>query len=383
MKIAFLTPEYPHSKFANPGGIGTSIMNLSHGLVNAGHKVTVLIYGQAKDELFEEEGIVFYCVKNIKIKGLSWFLTRKKLERIINKLYLERKIDLVEAPDWTGITSFIKPKCPVIIRQNGSDTYFCHLDGRSVKFANRYHEKRALKNADALIAVSQFTGELTNSLFGLQREFAVIPNAIDVDLFDELAENQSMTNEILYFGSLIRKKGLLELPHIFNILAERYPEAKLTLIGRDVADIVSGSPSTWKMMQALFSEKALKKVNYMGSVDYDSVKKHISRAAVCVFPSFAEALPVSWLEAMAMKKPVVASNIGWALEMIENGKDGFLVDPKDHLLYANKIGKLLDSSELRTTVGEYARIKVTEKFSVQSTLQRNIDFYKSILKDEL
>ena len=170
-RIAFLTPEYPHAKTGNSGGIGTSIKNLAQGLLAQGCEVRILVYGQTADAVFEDNGIVVQQIKNVKLKGLSWWLTRKKLERIINELYANNEIDLVEAPDWTGITSFIKPKkCPVVIRLNGSDTYFCHLDQRPVKWINKFHEKRALQNADRLISVSQFTADLTNQLFGLSKK---------------------------------------------------------------------------------------------------------------------------------------------------------------------------------------------------------------------
>eukprot|EP01137_Pigoraptor_chileana_P020074 Opistho-2@81963 len=139
MKIAFLTPEFPHPKIGPSGGIGTSILNLSKGLIAAGHEVSVLVYGQEKDEVFEENGMVFYRIKNVKIKGLSRFFTQKKIQRRINKLVSENKVELIEAPDWTGITSGIKPKCPVVLKLHGSDTYFCHLDKRPVKFLNRSH----------------------------------------------------------------------------------------------------------------------------------------------------------------------------------------------------------------------------------------------------
>ena len=68
MKIAFLTPEFPHPKTGSSGGIGTSIFNLSNGLVQLGNQVTILIYGQDKDEIFEENGIVYYRIKNKIVK---------------------------------------------------------------------------------------------------------------------------------------------------------------------------------------------------------------------------------------------------------------------------------------------------------------------------
>lgn len=381
MKIAFLTPEYPHSKTGNAGGLGTSIKNLAIALLDHGISVRVLVYGQKEDALFEDNGIVIQQIKNIKFKGLSWLLTRKKIEKIINQLYINQEIDLVEAPDWTGITSFIKPvNCPVVIRLHGSDTYFCHLDNRKVKWLNKFHEKRALQKADSLLSVSRFTADKTNEVFGINKKFTIIPNLIDSDLFK--GNNQEVFSEksILYFGSLIRKKGLLELPLIFNKVIEKNPDAKLILVGKDVPDIISGNSSTWQMMQDLFSDAAIKNVEYIQSVPYTEIKEKIQKATVCVFPSFAEAFPVSWLEAMAMEKPIVASNIGWASEMIDEGKNGFLVHPLNHDTFSKRICSFLENRELCLKTGLAARKKVKDFFDIKVLSQQNIEFYKSVIK---
>jgi glycosyltransferase involved in cell wall biosynthesis len=383
MKIAFLTPEYPHAKTGSSGGIGTSIRNLAIGLLAEGCSVRVLVYGQNEEGIFDDNGITIQRIRNVKFKGLSWWLTRKKVERIINELYADAAIDLVEAPDWTGITSFIKPKkCPIVIRLNGSDTYFCHLDQRPVKWINKFHERRALEKADGLISVSQFTADLTNEVFGLKKEFTIIPNSIDVDLFDgngNININGNAKNVILYFGSLIRKKGLLELPFIFNEVVQKNPNVQLLLIGKNVPDIVTGNPSTWQMMQQLFSANALPNVSYLGSVPYQEIKAHVKAAGLCVFPTFAEALPVSWIEAMALQKPIVASNIGWANEVIEDGVEGFLVYPKDHKKYAQRIIELLEDPEMQREFGMAARKKVELKFSTQIVAQQSLSFYKSLI----
>ena len=380
MKVAFLTPEYPHPKTGNSGGIGTSIKNLSAGLLGQGASVRILVYGQKEDAVFEDNGVLVQQIKNKKFKGLSWFLTRKKIQNIINELYSKNEIDLVEAPDWTGISSFIKPKsCPLIIRLNGSDAYFCHLDHRPVKWVNKFHEKRALENADAHLSVSKFTADLTNRIFELNKKFTIIPNPINSSLFHSDNKNYEQEKNILYFGSLIRKKGLLELPLIFNKVIEIDASAKLILIGKDVSDIVSGNESTWQMMQTLFSEKAIKNVEYLESVPYSEIKEKIQHAAVCVFPSFAEAFPVSWLEAMAMEKAIVASDIGWAKEMIDDGVNGFLVNPEDHELFAEKISVFLKDKQLQIKMGKTARIKVENCFDIKVLAQNNIKFYTQII----
>jgi glycosyltransferase involved in cell wall biosynthesis len=381
MQIALLTPEYPHTGTGNSGGIGTSIKNLAAGLLAEGCQVRVLVYGQKKDCVFDDAGVCIQQIRNVKIKGLSWYFTRKKIEKIINYLYHSKQIDIVEAPDWTGITSFIKPKqCPIVIRLNGSDTYFCHLDQRPVKWKNRFHEKRALQKADALLSVSQFTADKTNEVFGLNMKFKIIPNSIDVSSFNKSDAIAESPNTILYFGSLIRKKGLLELPLIFNEVIKENPEAKLVLVGKDVPDIISGSNSTWEMMKRLFTKEALQHVSYLGSVPYSEIQAHINQTTVCVFPSFAEALPVSWIEAMAMQKSIVASNIGWATDVIYNGRNGFLVHPENHVEYASKINILLSNVQMREEFGWNAREKVLGKFSILIVAQQSLAFYKSLIK---
>lgn len=382
MKIAFLTPEFPHHRMGHSGGIGTSIKHLALELVQQGHQVTLLIYGQKEDAFFEEHGLQFYLVKNVKFKGISWWLTRKKIQKLINKLYKSKKIQIVEAPDWTGITSFIHVNCPIVIRENGSDTYFCHLDNRPVKAINRLHEKKALKAANGIIAVSTFTGKLTNMLFHINKPFTVIPNAITITDFTPkpiLNNKQDNNQTILYFGTLIRKKGLLELPYIFNAVNKQYPNAKLVLVGKDSPDIKTQSASTWQLMQPLFTKAALKQVAYMGAVPYSNMRQHIEFATLCVFPTFAEALPVSWLEAMALKKPIVASNIGWAKEIVDDGKDGFLVSPTAHNNYAKKIIELLEDSHLRMQFSKAARDKIISKFSSEIVAKQSVAFYSKII----
>jgi glycosyltransferase involved in cell wall biosynthesis len=380
MKIAFLTSEFPHPKMGSSGGIGTSICNLSRGLTQAGHQVFVLVYGQSEDAIFVENDITYYRINNIKVKGFSRFLSQKKIEKIINLLIKNNNLDLVEAPDWTGITSRIKPNCPVVIRLNGSDTYFCHLDKRPVKFLNKFHEQRALQNADALLSVSQYTAEVTKQLFSLNRNFKIIPNSIDTDKFSKDNSLAVQENTILYFGTLIRKKGSLELPLIFNEVYKHNKQAKLILIGRDASDILTKNVSTWEMMQPLFGVEAMQNVSYLGSVSYDKIKEYICTSTVCVFPTFAEALPVSWIEAMAIQKAIVASNIGWATEVIDDTVNGFLVHPQDHENYAKKIIQLLENEALRHQFGIEARKKVMQKFSIEVVAKQSANFYKKILQ---
>lgn len=384
MKVGFLTSEYPHEKTGNAGGIGTSIKNLAQALIELGHEVHILVYNQPMDKSFYAKSIKIHQIKNKKFKGLSWYLTRKKIETYINKLYKQKEIEIIEAPDWTGITSYITPKsCPVVIRLNGSDTYFCKIEGRKLKRKNYHHERKALNNADAHISVSQFTADKTNLFFNLNINFKIIPNGINTNYFQAKINTEGNAKKILYLGTLIRKKGLLDLPLIFNKVIEKMPNAKLILIGGDARDISSGCDSTWSLMKPLFNKEALKNTTYKGKVPYEEVQKYIVEADVCVFPSYAEALPVSWLEAMAMEKALVASNIGWGKEVIEDGKSGLLVHPSDHKAFSDSILRFFEDKQLKRKLEINARERIIKIFDSNVVAKKSVKFYQSVIESKL
>src|SRR5690606_36122078 len=119
---------------------------------------------------------------------------------------------------------------------------------------NFFFEKRALKSADAIVSVSKFTGEVTGKIFGIPESIPVIPNSIDVESFSP-SEKRIVKNQLLYFGTLIRKKGVLELAGIFNHIVLQEPHARLLLIGRDVIDNKKGE-STLRLFREKLSVKA-------------------------------------------------------------------------------------------------------------------------------
>ena len=144
MHIAFLTPEYPHHKVENTAGIGTTILNLANALIQEGIGVSIFVYGQKKDEVFVENNIKIHLIESKKFRFATWFYYRKYLQNYINQYVDIDKIDLVEAPDWTGITAFMNLNAPLIIRFHGSDAYFCHLEKRRQKIKNFIFEKSGI-----------------------------------------------------------------------------------------------------------------------------------------------------------------------------------------------------------------------------------------------
>lgn len=381
MHIAFLTSEFPHIKLYSSGGLGTSIKNLATALVRENIQVSIFVYGQDKDEVFKEDKITIYKIGHKAFSFLGWYRYRKYLQKYINSLIFEMKIDLLEAPDWTGITAFMKFKSPLLIRLNGSDGYFCKLDNRKQKFKNYIFEKKALQAADKVVSVSAFTAKKTNQVFGIKKCSAVIHNGINIDDFKSLPEHINV-GEILYFGTIIRKKGVLELARAFNVLIASNPDVSLLLLGKDIVDIFE-KKSTLELFFNILSDQAKQKVRHVPEVHYSKVAQIIAKANIVTLPSFAEAFPMTWLEAMAMEKALVTSNIGWANEMMVDGETGFTVTPKDHVSYANKMELLLKDANLATQFGKNARQRVLHKFDSKFIAQQNIDLYKSLISDKI
>lgn len=377
MHIAFLTPEYPHPKIKNAAGIGTSIKNLAMALYAKDHDLSIFVYSQDNTEILNDNGINVYKIAYKKYPVLGWYLHRKYIQNFVNQQIDKFKIQVLEAPDWTGITAFMKFKCPLVIRLHGTDAYFCHLEGRKQKFKNYILEKKALKSADYIVSVSEFTAKTTKSLFKIKKEMRVIYNGIDTQLFHK-SEQPPEPYTILYFGTLIRKKGVLALALIFNELIKQEPKAVLTLIGNDVEDIFK-KKSTLEIFTSMLSTDAKKNIRYKAQVPYKTIIKEIEKASVVVLPSFAEAFPMTWLEAMAMGKGLVTSDIGWAEELMQDGITGFTVHPTNNKEYAHRILQLLRDKRLNKTLGLNASKRIEKQFSQEKISMSNEHYFQKII----
>lgn len=384
MHISFLTPEFPHPKVAHAAGIGTSIKNLTTALSNANIKVTVFVYGQETQEILEENGVTIHLIRKKKYKIFGWLFHRKYIQNYINLVIKKDKIELLEAPDWTGITAFMRFDVPLVIRFHGSDTYFCHLEKRHQKMKNFWFEKLAVNKAKAFIAPTTFAGEVSKVLFNIKnKEIKTIHYGLELNNFTNDSPLVYEKGMILYVGTLIRKKGVLELPEIFNKVRKEIPEAKLLLIGSDSFDIKTNSNSTWQLMQIQFKNEDLEYVEYLGKIPYNEVQDYIKRANACIFPTFAETLGMVTIESMAMQKAVVNSNIGWAQELIIDEESGFLVHPENHNLYAKRIIQLLKDDIFCLKIGQQALTRVENKFDINKVVLENIAFYEKMIDQNI
>ncbi|MFD2727419.1 glycosyltransferase family 4 protein [Hyunsoonleella rubra] len=380
MKVGYITSEYPHPKISHAAGIGTSIKNLAITLVKKGVEVTVFVYHQNTSEVVMDEGVEIHLIKKQKYSLFTWYFYRKHIQNYVNTIVRNKNIEILEAPDWTGITAFMKFKVPLVIRMHGSDAYFCKLEGRKQKFKNFVFEKYAFKIAKAYIAPTAYAGQETAKIFGLDKsKIKTIHYGLKLENFENKTPEAYHRNRILYIGTIIRKKGVLELAEIFNKVVDENPKAELMLIGSDSPDVKTGASSTYQLMEEIFTDTAKVRANYLGKIPYNEVKQQIMDAHVCAFPSYAETLGMVTIESMAMQKPVVNTSIGWAQELINDGIDGYLVHPSKLDIYAQRLLGLLEDEPLCSSIGVEARKKVEARFDIDKNADINLSYYKSLL----
>lgn len=380
--IAYISTEYPHPDTPAAGGIGSFIKLMATSLLPHNYEVTIFLCLSLRDRIWYDHKVRIVEIKGVAPSRWSPLSNRYYLYKRIKQHIKDDHIDLIEAADWEGLHAFCDFKIPMITRIHGSVSYFNHLQDIKKPKLLYYLEKRALLKSSKVIAVSEFSGKTTEEVFQLKAlNFDVIYNGIDTTLFkvDEIDDNDNQN--ICYFGTLVRKKGVLSLAHIFNEVHKKNPEASLLLIGKDTIDHIE-KQSTWSLMQAILLPEARARVYYKGVVPYKEMSHVIAKTTICVFPSYAEAFPISWLEAMSKGKAIVASSIGWAVESIEDGISGLLENPDNYKAFAKKINKLLDNPSLAKALGIQAKKRVVDLFDQKRLILQNIAVYKRLLDDQ-
>ncbi|MFV1977124.1 MAG: glycosyltransferase [Candidatus Scalindua sp.] len=112
----------------------------------------------------------------------------------------------------------------------------------------------------------------------------------------------------------------------------------------------------------------------------DDIEDVLASIDIFVIPSLREGMPVVLLEAMAMKKPIVATNIEGIMEILENGVTGLLVPPKDSKALAEAIITMFTHKDESLQMGLTARKVVTERFGVDTMVQKAEEVYEELLR---
>lgn len=210
-------------------------------------------------------------------------------------------------------------------------------------------------------------------------------NGIDLGYFDPLLM-QSAGREIrlrlgladgcvvfVFVGRLVRDKGVGELLLAFDAVRLRLPDCALILVGSEEPDRDPLLPS----------ERArINMGDHIHSAGYQQdVRPWIEAANVLVLPSYREGLPNVLLQAGAMNKPSIATDINGCNEIIEDGVTGLLVKPRDPAGLAAAMRSLAGDPERRGFMGEAARKRIAGRYDQQRIWTDLEATYRQLLAD--
>ena len=128
----------------------------------------------------------------------------------------------------------------------------------------------------------------------------------------------------------------------------------------------------------LCREEADGRVEFLGSLTVDRVREELSRSACFALPSFQETAPLSISEAMAVGVPVVASPVEGVPEMVEDGRTGFLADPRDEGAVAGALRRVLEDPQLALSMSRRARTLAGERYRASVVAEKTLAVYREI-----
>ena len=380
MHICFITSEFPKPGFPH-GGVGTFVATLGKALVKNGIEVSVIgLNCTDKEQVENVDGISVYRVSPPKVKGLQWYFNAKVIANKIKEIHQIKSFDFVETAE-LGLAFLPKIKgIQYVIRMHGGHHFFTQSENRKTEWWKVLQEKRSFSKADHIIAVSHYVAKTTSDLLKLKkRSIEVIYNPIDTTKFYVCDQSKIERNTIFFAGSIIEKKGIRQLVQSLNFLVDEFPNVHLYIAGRD-ANLPGTNLPYRPLLEKEINSKIEQHITFLGVVPNNEIAQHIEKAEVCCYPSHMEAMPLAWLEVMAMGKTFVGSKTGPGPEAITDNVTGLLVNPHDPKDIAEKIKYLFNNPEKAAELGYKARISVLEKFEISTIVNENIAFYTKISK---
>jgi glycosyltransferase involved in cell wall biosynthesis len=382
MHIVFLTSEYPKRDFPH-GGVGTVIQTIARGLVKNGYQVSIVGLNYiAKHEIENDKGAQIIRLKRKNYKPLTWLINFNKINKALKDLHKSHPIDIVESTE-LGLAFIKKIKgIKFLIRMNGGHHFFAEAEQRQINWWKGYQEKRSFKNADHVIGVSQYVVNHTSRYIEFKDKFeGVIYNLANLERFTPSDSSNIIPGRVFFAGSLCEKKGIRQLIKAMPIVIAAEPNAHFVVAGRDT--VIRGTQNSYlSYLKTQIDETVKNKITFLGAIDNKKIPEEIKKAQICVYPSHMEAMPLAWLEVLAMGKPFIGSSLGPSPEIIAHNKTGLLCNPFDIEKLASQIIHLLKNPEFANKLGKEALKDIIQRFSYDRIMKQNIDLYKSISGSE-
>lgn len=346
--------------------------NLAIGLVQNGLRVSLIDLGPGKPPK--------WLLENPNISYLSLNAASKwqypPAVRRLSRFLKDEAVDILHAHlFFSGLISiFAKRKSPrTIVALMRHHTSVVRMLGSRLHIAA---DKWMAERADRLMTVSNAARSYMIEVDKIDRsDIEVVYLGFD---FDKLSPNEQeryrVRNEfdfdeedfvIGYVGSFAPGKGQRQLIKAFAKIVAEIPGASLFLVGRSVSPEIETSAANFPEGKIVFAGWR------------DDIPACLNAMDIFVQPSLSEAFSQVIIEAMGVGLPVIATNVGGAKEVIENGINGILIEPKDpEAIYLETV-RLYHDRTFRKKIAAAGMQSVRERFRAEQMVERQIALYKS------
>ncbi len=373
MKIALVSPY----DFAYPGGVTNHISCLEHQLTLMGHEVKVIAPASKAVSSFGERFIPIGKPRPIPSSGSICRITiSPHLAPTIKAVLSREKFDIIHLHE-----PFMPMLCSAVLRfshtVNIGTFHACH--GRpGYGFARPISTlmvRRRARKLHGKIAVSKPAMEFASKY--IPGDYTIIPNGIDLAHFspdvppiDEFCDGKL---NILFVGRLESRKGLKYLIKAYQRVKAEFPNSRLIVVG-------PGTRLRGKYERQV-KRSRLEDVVFVGYAPYDQLPRYYKTADIFCSPATGrESFGIALLEAMAVSKPIVASNIDGYANLISHGVEGLLVPPKDEKALAEALISLMSNEPLRQQMAARQRL-TAKKYDWKHVAQRVFDYYVKVLNE--
>jgi glycosyltransferase involved in cell wall biosynthesis len=379
MRICVLTS----AAFPPREGMGFYVWNLSSYLVRQGNSVQIITRGgNSKVYLEVVDGIKIWrlpcpLIFPIHVHYHSLFVNKllNKLSTDIDLLHLHSP--LVKFPD-IELNSLVTVHTP--IKADSKSIAVRSLRELLIKLQSPISiqlEQEIFSNVGVVSAVSTSVAQELHAYGIDSKSVLFMANGVDTNTFF-LRNNHKRTRfpYILSVGRLAPRKGLEDLIEAARMVVEKFPEVHFLLAGE--------GPLEGKIRKEIRKYRLEKHLILLGQItNRERLADLYRNATIFVHPAHYEGLPTVLLEAMASGVPVISTGVSGAIDVIEDGSNGFLVPPHAPTQIANTIGYVLQNRGLchRIVKAAWKNIKCCYSWDVVG--QNYEILYQAIMKDEL
>lgn len=391
IKIALISEEYPPYII---GGTGTFCYHLAHWLSKRNISTTVFS-GRSRKLIREKVNdylevvrlpcldfpprFVWFQLQNFSIisKQLKDYAVIHSISPEVSPIcvYLKRRLGKPLVTSYHGVTRYeMKAFLNVPISQWTAKEFGFHVLGSPLFGTSN---RLSIASSDHVISCSYAVlNELRSTYENLDlSKSSVIYNGIDLDEINNLEKNRRIARNtngltLIYYGRLNWLKGITYVMEAFKHLLHSYPNLTLRVFGE--------GPLRNNLVTLVRSSGLQDKVYIPGQVPRSELLMEIMKADVVVLPSMREAQPISVLEAMACKKPVVVFDLPFASEYIKSSVNGLLAKARDPTDLADKISMLLSDRELRNMLGQSAYEYIRHNHNWRILIDKYIDVYDKV-----